>query len=128
MLPPISTVGLTAEDIPALITRVYDQMSSALREMSPQSTRKSDEKPADPASSGALQAKLSTPPAAPRVPATNVTVPDVSPKGAVVQGESEVGISESPAWSASHLSISGSENGAETEEDEGMVLVDRPRA
>jgi len=119
VLPPIPTIGLTASDVPALAARVHDQMLETLREISgvPSGQReKSEETPRD-------------------SPQENTLPPvDISSEGQLASNEkhlimeANMGSSASVAssFSSSSLSKSISENGAETEEDEGMILVGRP--
>ncbi|TFK55431.1 1-acylglycerol-3-phosphate O [Heliocybe sulcata] len=107
VLPPVSTEGLTTADIPDLVSRVRDSMVAALREISipvPSSaypeSKAEDIKPAQ-------EEKRNT-----------VDEP--------VQPAPEPEHSESETPSESGESVRRSDNGTETEEDEGMVLVGRP--
>lgn len=116
VLPPISTAGLTAADIPALTTQVRDQMLEALREISvvppqgrAQESVSAKEKPQD-----TLRAQTSS--IAPKIE-------DVSDSATAVL---DAGTSSASLVSA--YSLTGSENGVETDEDEGMILVGRPAA
>ncbi|KAG5726671.1 putative 1-acyl-sn-glycerol-3-phosphate acyltransferase [Termitomyces sp. T112] len=117
ILPPVPTAGLTTADIPDLITRVRDQMLDTLREISvvpsSQSSRalqpehkekeeEGDEKGYGKSSEAGITAK------------SELTFVDA--------GESSVSL----VSSASVLTRSSGENGGETEEDEGMILVGRP--
>ncbi|KAG6919740.1 hypothetical protein DXG01_001574 [Tephrocybe rancida] len=99
VLPPIPTVGLTTADIPELSTRVRDQMLNTLREISvvPAGSKSKSE---DKASSSGTD----------------------SGSGATVDTTINVDAGKS---SVSLVSLA-SENSAETEEDEGMILVGRP--
>lgn len=114
VLPPISTTGLTVADIPALATRVRDQMLETLREISVVPTgsgqgEKSEEKLSSPPSEDTSRVNPS--------PTISDPVSDANASSA----------SLASSFSASTLSKSEvSENGAETEEDEGMILVGRP--
>ena len=108
VLPPIATTDLTAEDITPFSNRVRDQMLTTLREISvkvscSESTEKSDDR--------------TTP--TPRA----VSVPtEATPRNEGVPLKSSVtSLSDSQP-----LKKEGSENGTETEEDEGMILVGRP--
>ncbi|KAJ7755912.1 1-acylglycerol-3-phosphate O [Mycena metata] len=111
VLPPIPTTDLTAADVPDLVTRVRDQMLATLIEISTKASPSAPvpEKPIappNPASMSSVAAVMSD------VVSDHSTV---MPADAVFEAHAAV-----PAGGA------GSENGTETEEDEGMVLVDRP--
>ncbi|RDB19936.1 putative 1-acyl-sn-glycerol-3-phosphate acyltransferase [Hypsizygus marmoreus] len=123
VLPPISTTGLTASDIPALATRVRDQMLATLREISvvPSHTgesEKSEEKLREIVSESASQA----PAEADSFPGGyHQNIPHISDPASA----SSASIASS--YSSSTVAKSEiSENGADTEEDEGMILVGRP--
>ncbi|KZT29369.1 1-acylglycerol-3-phosphate O [Neolentinus lepideus HHB14362 ss-1] len=109
VLPPVSTTGLTTADIPDLVNRVRDQMVAALREISillPQSAypeSKTEE-----------------------VQPPQEEVPTVD-QPVAPEPEPEQSEPETPSESGSSVRrVGGNENGTETEEDEGMVLVGRP--
>lgn len=120
VLPPIPTTGLTVADVTELSIRVREQMVAALREIS---------SPAEPSSSASSQSKP------PVLGATPTSLPSekveedakevesakiVEPVSRPSTAQSEV----PPSPTMSRTSIS--ENGTETEEDDGMVLVGRP--
>ncbi|KAH9938083.1 1-acylglycerol-3-phosphate O [Fomitopsis serialis] len=109
VLPPIPTEGLTVADIPDLAVRVHDLMVAALREISPPSKPSSipSDKPGEPPRD-ILSAQASS------------ALP-VEPDRASTQA------SEDNNSSPAHSRRSGSDNGTETEEDDGMVLVGRPK-
>ncbi|KAJ7506554.1 1-acylglycerol-3-phosphate O [Mycena galericulata] len=121
VLPPIPTAGLTAADVPALVTLVRDQMLAALVDISTKSpTKPSTETPIappDPASVSSVTAVLSD------------VVSDhtaAMPEDVVFDAKPAPGSRESLAGSAFE-GVAGSENLTETEEDdEGMILVGRP--
>ncbi|KAG6856998.1 hypothetical protein H0H87_011092 [Tephrocybe sp. NHM501043] len=106
VLPPIPTAGLTTADIPELSTRVHDRMLETLREISVvpaghAPTRKSlnESKEKEEEKAGVSFSEPKT----------------VDPAVRVDAGQS----------TASLVSL-GSETSAETEEDEGMILVGKP--
>ena len=118
MLPPVPTAGLTSADIPQLVETVRNQMLVALHEISgtqppfdissSQTTITQDQ----PESSSLTQA----PPTEEQVVSTESAEP--------IQKEASGDVS--PEESLYTSSVLGSDRGAETEEDDGMVLVDRP--
>lgn len=119
------TIGLTAADVPALSTRVHDQMLQALREISVVPSgqpEKSEESVRD-----NISQPVSDEPAA---PAPTTQLADAPPGVAGVPLEpgrgSSVSLASSSASSSNHWRSEASENGGETEEDEGMILVGRP--
>ncbi|KAA1466525.1 acyltransferase-domain-containing protein [Dentipellis sp. KUC8613] len=131
VLPPIPTEGLTTADIPDLVVRIHAQMVAALREISDPSAPpapsaagasagKREETPAATSSHQGEPSAVASAPAAEvkkaeSVPSTTST--DPSPPSSLADSESESGVRRRE----------GSENGVETEEDEGMVLVGRPQ-
>ncbi|KAL4257356.1 1-acyl-sn-glycerol-3-phosphate acyltransferase [Pleurotus pulmonarius] len=135
ILPPIPTTGLTTSDVHGLATRVRDQMLEALREISvkvpaaqaPASmTTKAAGTSVQPRSGGSPQ------PAVSEKQQSTLGLgdaPDVSVSPSRGSGES---LSTDPALDVRSASPTqsrtseASENGTETEEDEGMVLVGRP--
>ena len=128
VLPPVPTTGLTATDVTALSIRVHEMMVEALREISlPISSEKGD---ATSLPSQSQQEKQREPLSV--VPSqTSVTEagPDVVPPSPALTGsrsESRASTYASEDFSAPSSRHEGSERGTETEEDEGMVLVDRP--
>lgn len=119
VLPPVPTAGLTTEDVSALTTRVRDQMLSALCEISVKvpsgEPEKSDDSKASPGPSvRADLARAST--ANERSEAAPSPLPVAT-----------LNSDDTSSTSGSEIRKEGSENGAETEEDEGMVLVGRPQ-
>ncbi|KAI0310429.1 1-acylglycerol-3-phosphate O [Amylostereum chailletii] len=125
VLPPVPTTGLTADDVSELAERVHAQMVEALRDISdlsapaPPPTKatgsRKEEKATGSSSERAAKETEATP------------VPEGPTDGTVVD---EPATPQSEAQSLSETESArrtGSENGAETEEDEGMVLVGRPR-
>ncbi|KAL0070192.1 1-acylglycerol-3-phosphate O-acyltransferase [Marasmius tenuissimus] len=132
VLPPVPTEGLTAADVPELITRVRNQMLEALLEISshvPAEKKTSSEK--------AEVEQLSETPSATTSSQEYVQLRDEKTPGPSAPPVSE---SDSPGAhgvtprspsvssisSSSHGTRTTSENGTETEEDEGMVLVGKP--
>lgn len=121
ILPPILTAGLKPEDAGSLALQVRDQMVNALREISVK------------VPSG-MTDKVETPPQDP--PSVIPEPSDVHPELPQVseheepEREREVlpssGSNSSLADSLASSKYQMSENGTETEEDEGMVLVGRP--
>ncbi len=114
-LPPIQTKGLTPEDASALSLRVREQMLEALNEISASSSSPAKtEKDSSPLATEAAETEV--------VAETKVDVTEGdSEKPSVATGAQ----TSTPSESGSDKARS-SENGTETEEDEGMVLVGRP--
>jgi len=118
VLPPVSTTDLGTADVNDLANQLRDQMFATLREISAQVPGHPDDSslvvgpgvsnPADPAQS------------APDEP-TSEAIQERVESGDSFMSNSEVG-----QPSSSRIRAEGSENGTETEEDEGMVLVGRP--
>jgi len=138
VLPPVPTTGLTASDVAALSVRVHDMMVEALRDISvPVSSPNADQKRArDVAVHGPVSAPTERQdfdhhnPLAPVIP----SVTEADPDATISLSRSESRTSEATSFSEDLSSSTfsrhgheGSEAGAETEEDEGMVLVGRPR-
>jgi len=120
VLPPVSTTGLKDQDASDLAVRVRDLMIEALREISVKvPTRRETKVEVHPSASGPQtdtpqlsEAKLPQ------------HIPAVEEKEKV---ESSASLTMSSSTSSLHTWQSGtSEYGAETEEDEGMILVGRP--
>jgi lysophosphatidate acyltransferase len=113
VLAPIPTAGLTDADVPTLAERVHDDMLTTLLEISPRETELS----------------VSTPPTAEMVPpVTESTDPservsESTHPPSMVESESQPPLLMESIYTRK---TDGSENGTETEEDEGMVLVGRP--
>lgn len=114
ILPPVPTTGLVASDAGKLAVSVREQMVEALHEISTHAPKPKEIK------------APSTPPQ-PQQPVIEEKVPASpalsSQSSALGVSASAVSISSSDSTSSTRRS---SEAGAETEEDEGMVLVGRP--
>lgn len=122
VLPPIPTIGLTKDDVTQLAVTVREQMLAALHEIS-----------------GTQPVETKSPPSAPESTPDSVSNPPTadptseSPERIEIrelkkEGTDIVPLSidtESVVAAAAHKH-EGSDKGPETEEDEGMVLVDRP--
>ncbi|KAG6836190.1 hypothetical protein H0H93_010496 [Arthromyces matolae] len=131
VLPPIPTAGLTTEDIPELITRVRDQMLDTLREISivPASQQRQENSPSE-KQEVKEQEGLETKHDQASLPLASGTI---SEPGAYLDN-----ISDPPSLGTSSVSLASSTltmssrrssvSGAETEEEEGMILVGRPTA
>jgi len=108
VLPPIPTAGLESNDVSQLAIQTREKMVAALREIS---TPASSDTPPPPPS------KHAAPPLS------------IQPSQISVEATSELGSERqltTPEGSITSSRKEGSENGMETEEDEGMVLVGRP--
>ncbi|KAF6762066.1 1-acylglycerol-3-phosphate O-acyltransferase [Ephemerocybe angulata] len=115
VLPPIPTVGLTSADIGQLAISVREQMVETLHEISSHATPPSAKKEPTP------------------VPQPQVAFSEKPPASPTPSSQSSaLGVSASTTSLASSTSTvstrRSSENGAETEEDEGMILVGRPES
>lgn len=130
VLPPIQTADLTTDDVADLAARVREQMLAALREISTPAPASAPVSTPAPASAPSPPAPQPEPERAPRplspqdAPKTIVdervpAVPRLTPS----RDASRESLASS---SASGSRRQESETGAETEEDEGMVLVGRP--
>lgn len=125
MLPPISTEGLTAADVGDLSNRVREQMLQALREISDPNA------PPPPAASA--EAIISMPQTEKQIPAvapaTSKERTPVPSTGDVEVPQPRDGPDERPVTPYSEVTSEGSVRRSEndTEEEEGMVLVGRPR-
>jgi lysophosphatidate acyltransferase len=117
VLPPISTTGLTTDEVSALATRVRDQMLTTLRGISINVPWRGVEKSlvTDSADDAAIADRSTPSPSIPSEMPTEATVPP-SPTDI-----------EAPSTDGSQILKDGSENGTETEEDDGMVLVGHPK-
>jgi len=118
VLPAIPTTGLTPADVPALITRVRDQMLAALREIS-----------VEVPSSGSTVIPRDL--LKPTVSTREAVTPSPTPQAVIsalheANRGSSVSIASSTESSPSRIGMS--DTGGETEEDEGMILVGRPAA
>jgi lysophosphatidate acyltransferase len=123
VLPPIPTTGLTSADVNDLVDRVRDQMLETLRDISV----KVHPRQPDPGFPSASVSESSKPPASSSTMMTSVEARTTSTDPVAPESLETIVHSESCANSeASNRKRDESENGAETEEDEGMVLVGRP--
>lgn len=127
VLPPIPTEGLSPADINDLMTRVRGQMLETLSDISIQAhkpTSTDDKKGTSPTTQQSEKEHVfsgSSIAINPPLPATETNLKSLpGPKG------SSASVSSSTTSSQFGVSTTGSEAGGETEEDEGMVLVDRP--
>lgn len=135
VLPPVETTGLTTEDVPALVVRVRDQMLETLRDISVKvpsgQTEKTNESPRDLLQATTGQSDAPSDSSAPgtgkhTAPPPHI-VTEILPKGrASPESRELLTSSSSSSFGGSGRRSEASENGAETEEDEGMVLVGRP--
>lgn len=134
VLPPIPTTGLTAADVTALSIRVREVMVEALREISLPEKTSSRQQPSTTAESSLPQQEkqnepLSALPSLTTVtePASDITITPPSPALPDSRSDSRASTYASEDYSTMSSSrLEGSEASVETEEDEGMVLVDRP--
>ena len=128
MLPPVSTEGLTTADVGDLAARVREQMLQVLREISDPNA---PPPPAIPAESfSASRTEKDTPVEAPSNLKGTTPVPSTSIGDMTVPHPRDVSESEErPATPYSEITSEGSIRRSEndTEEEEGMVLVGRPR-
>jgi lysophosphatidate acyltransferase len=122
ILPPVPTAGLTADEVSALTIRVRDQMLTTLRGISVQVPSSKSEQSPDPAERDSGLADQGT-------PTPNSIAPGDDASGVNLPSETVTPSKfETASTTVSQLpKKEGSENGTETEEDEGMVLVGRPR-
>lgn len=114
VLPPVATAGLTASDVPELISTVREQMLEALRGISGPFDSNSEEEEVniDKPVQKSFNSKQSVPELEGREDDYTTTGKPVAPSIAV--GTNQVDKMEGE-----------SDKGADTEEDEGMVLVGR---
>jgi lysophosphatidate acyltransferase len=132
VLPPVPTAGLTAADVGALAARVHDMMVEALREISvpvpPKSSAGASVSQPTPTAPPPQETSVAQDPLAKILPSVTEAGPDISVP--LSRSDSRTSASFSEGTSSPTLSrhtFEGSEAGGETEEDEGMVLVGRPR-
>jgi lysophosphatidate acyltransferase len=119
VLPPVSTTDLGTADVTDLANGLRDQMLVTLREMSGH------------AETAKEASSLSAPDESKPADSLEPTPPGMEePAPEVPQARAESGLSFMSNSEVSPTLIrirsEGSENGTETEEDEGMVLVGRP--
>ncbi|KAJ6536785.1 hypothetical protein DFH09DRAFT_1401417 [Mycena vulgaris] len=120
VLPPISTAGLTAADVPVLVTLVRDQMLAALIEISTNATPDLSRLPLFQNEERVMEFVKRDYSSRPRLHFNAAAMPE----DAVFEGKA---MSRESLADSAFESVAGSENGTETEEDEeGMVLVGRP--
>jgi len=118
VLPPISTTGLTAADVGDLATHTREQMLQALRDIS----EAVDPQPKPPSQKDAIPASQTR---ELREQTPTPDLPSIDTTSVAFTRESDTEAEPStPSVTSSRRD--GSENGVETEEDEGMVLVGRP--
>ncbi|KAH8118426.1 1-acylglycerol-3-phosphate O [Phellopilus nigrolimitatus] len=119
-LPPVPTVGLTASDVGELAVKVREQMLEALYEIS-------GGRPEVPQTIGEEKSSIITPIPAQQAP--EPSRPDTPPTEVHEAADEDTSASAPLAVDTSPSLLprrNGSDRGTETEEDEGMVLVDRP--
>ncbi|KAF5321356.1 hypothetical protein D9619_000549 [Psilocybe cf. subviscida] len=135
VLPPIPTKGLTVADVGNLATSVREQMMAALIKISPgavapSSASESSSTPTTTTSSSMAPPALSKSSAAEASSPVRKSEPEPIQQAvdtvASVALDSRGSSSSLASSSASQLRATGSSEGAETEEDEGMILVGRP--
>jgi lysophosphatidate acyltransferase len=121
VLPPVPTEGLTAADVSDLATRVHEQMLQVLREISDPNAPLPPATPSPTFSTSQTEKEI--PVGAPSIPKETTPVP--STVDVEVPQPRDIP-EERPATPYSEEgSVRRSEN--DTEEEEGMVLVGRPR-
>lgn len=119
VLPPISTTGLTTADVGDLAARTREQMVKALRDIS----ERVDSQPRTPPENEAIPSPQ-TRDIREQTPTPDLSTFDTASL-ALSRGSDTDPEPSTPSVSSGRRD--GSENGVETEEDEGMVLVGRPR-
>ena len=124
MLPPIPTEGLTVEDVGDLATRVHGQMLEVLREISDPNAPPPPVAPAE--AFFVSQSEKENPVVGPPTPKETTPVPFA---GDVDVPQPRNVPEERPETPHSEVTSEGSTRRSEndTEEEEGMVLVGRPR-
>lgn len=126
MLPPVPTEGLTAADVGDLAARIREQMLQVLREISDPNA---PPPPATTAESFSIsRTEKDVPVEAPSILKESTPVPSTSTGDATVPHPRDVS-EERPETPYSEITSEGSIRRSEndTEEEEGMVLVGRPR-
>ncbi|KAH9899552.1 1-acylglycerol-3-phosphate O [Cubamyces lactineus] len=139
VLPPIPTTGMTSADAGALAVRVHDLMVETLREISapppPDAMPKAPEPAVTPTPlpnpvGAGVPSPASTPvPSQPEPASAPTNAPEKVAEQARTESRASTNASENSSTfspTLSHSRVEGSENGTETEEDDGMVLVGRP--
>lgn len=128
VLPPIPTKGLTAADVGDFTTRVHDIMVEALREISGPAPPISETPKPQPATVSTPSAITPTPSQQQQQTDPLAAIPSPIESDPLPESRSESRASLVSEPSSPALSRKGeSENGVETEEDEGMVLVGHPK-
>lgn len=122
VLPPISTTDLTTDDVGALAARVREQMLAALHEIS--APAPGTPAPKVPAATESVP-RPTSPQDEPKTVVDERVPPATLPRLTPSRDASRESVMSSSASSSRRQE---SETGAETEEDEGMVLVGRPGA
>jgi lysophosphatidate acyltransferase len=125
VLPPVSTEGLTSSDVTELAASVRGQMLHTLREISVkvpsgEPPSESEDKTPTPA---IMEPSL---PSSASISSMSGTLPSIGTEEANEGGNG--GDSESHSVSGSDFSLRRESSGAgtETEEEEGMVIIERP--
>ena len=126
MLPPVSTDGLTTADVGDLAARVREQMLQVLREISDPNAPPPPAIPAETFSVSRTEKDTSV--EAPSILKETTPVPSTSIGDTTVSQSRDVS-EERSATPYSEITSEGSIRRSEndTEEEEGMVLVGRPR-
>ena len=126
MLPPVSTEGLTAADVGDLAVRIRGQMLQVLREISDPNAPAPPTIPAESFSVSRTEKDASV--EAPSILKETTPVPSTSFGDTTVSHPRDVS-EERPQTPYSEITSEGSIRRSEndTEEEEGMVLVGRPR-
>jgi lysophosphatidate acyltransferase len=124
VLPPVPTEGLTAADVGDLATRIREQMLQVLREISDPNAPPPPATPAETSSASRTEKDIPI-----EAPSTLKEATPVPSAGDIAVPQPRDVSEERPASPHSEVtseeSVRRSEN--DTEEEEGMVLVGRPR-
>jgi lysophosphatidate acyltransferase len=125
VLPPVSTGGLTAADVGDLATRVHEQMLQVLRDISDPNAPP----PPDTSSETFSMSKPEKDVPVGVAPSTPKETTPVLATGDVAAAQPRDVVDERPVTPHSEVTSEGSVRRSEndTEEEEGMVLVGRPR-
>jgi len=126
VLPPVPTEGLTAADVGDLAARVREQMLQVLREISDPNAPPPPVIPDEPSS--VSRTKKDAPVEAPSILKETTPVPSTSIGDMTASHPRDVS-EERPETPYSEITSEGSIRRSEndTEEEEGMILVGRPR-
>lgn len=126
VLPPVYTTGLGAQDVSEVAARVRDQMVQALRDISPKVPSGQAEKDTKyEADISASQPEAVTPQLISPPDKVQTSTQQIPTAGSGLESSASLAMSSSTS-SLHTWQSGGSENGGETEEDEGMILVGRP--